>query len=66
MLMFFNVNLKNTYNLGHNILEIYNVLVQVRVATIKTKLVIQYGKLGIQFAPQVAEWLKTLKIRNFV
>ena len=55
MLMFFNVNLKNTYNLGHNILEIYNVLVQVRVATIKTKLIIQYSKLGIQFAPQVAE-----------
>ena len=27
-----------TYNPGHNILELYNVLVQVRVATSKTKL----------------------------
>ena len=28
------------YNFGHNILELYNVLVQIQVATGKTKLVI--------------------------
>ena len=37
-------------NLGHNILEIYNILVQVRFTTCKTKLYIYYSKLGIRVA----------------
>ena len=44
-----------TYNLGHNILELYNVLIQARLTTSKTKRDIQYSKLGIR----VAERLKT-------
>ena len=35
---------------GHDILKLYNILVQVRCATIKTKLDIYYTKLGIQDA----------------
>ena len=38
------------YNLGHNILELYNVLVEIRLTTIKTKRGIQYSKLSIRFA----------------
>ena len=49
-----------TYNAGHNILELYNGLIQVRVNTSKTKLNIQYNKLGIRVASLVAERLKTL------
>ena len=47
------------YNLGHNILELYNVLIQTRLTTSKTKRDIQYSKLGIQVASRVAERLKT-------
>ena len=36
-----------TYNLVHNILELYNVLVQVRLAISQTKRDIWYSKLGI-------------------
>ena len=49
-----------TCNAGHNILELYNGLIQVRVNTSKTKLNIQYNKLGIRVASLVAERLKTL------
>ena len=37
----------SSYNLGHNILELYNVLVQVGIATSKTKVDIYHKKLGI-------------------
>ena len=37
-------------NPGHNILEIYGMLVQVQFAKSKTKLDIQYNKLGIRVA----------------
>ena len=47
------------YSLGHNILELYNVLVQIRLITSKTKRGIQYSKLSIRVASQVAERLKT-------
>ena len=47
--------LHKTYNLGHNILELYKVLVQVRLATSKTKGDIWYSKLGIGVASRVAE-----------
>ena len=50
---------KITYNPGHDILELYNVLVPIQVTTSKTKLDIQYNKLGIRVASRVAEWLKT-------
>ena len=38
------------YNTGHDILELYNVLVQVQFATSETKLDILYNKLGIRVA----------------
>ena len=47
-----------TYNPGHNILELYNMLVQARFITSKRKLDIQCSKLGIQVAERVAERLK--------
>ena len=36
--------MKLTYNSGHNILRLYNVLVQVLVATSKAELDIEYSK----------------------
>ena len=36
------------YNLGHDILEIYNDLVQVRLTTSKMKLNIKYSELSIR------------------
>ena len=39
--------LKLVYNLGHNILEIYNVLVEIRLTTSKAKRGFQYRKLSI-------------------
>ena len=45
------------YNPGHNILELYNVLVKVRFATSKTKHDIYYNKPGIRVASRVAERL---------
>ena len=47
----------NTYNLGHNILELYNVLVKIRLTTSKTKRDIQYSKLGIRVTSRIAERL---------
>ena len=38
------------YNPGHNILELYNVLVQVRFATSKMKINIWYNKFGLRVA----------------
>ena len=46
-------------NLAHNILELYDVLVQARFATGKTKLYIYYNKLGIRVVLRVAERLNT-------
>ena len=46
------------YNPGHNILELYNILVQVQFVTSKTKLYIQYRKLGIALASRVANHLR--------
>ena len=48
------------YHLGHNILELYNILVQIRFTTSKTKRDIQYSKLSIRVASRVAERLKIL------
>ena len=48
------------HNLGHNILELCNVLVQIRFTTSKTKRDIQYSKLNIRVASRVAERLKIL------
>ena len=42
------------YNIGHNVLELYNVLVQIRFTTSKTKRDIQYSKLGIRVTLRVA------------
>ena len=51
-------------NTGHNILELYNILVQIRFTTSKRKLDIQYRKLGIRVALRVAEWLNTQDLRK--
>ena len=47
------------YNLGHIILELYNVLIQIRLTTSKTKRDIWYSKLGIRVVSRVAERRKT-------
>ena len=49
------------YNPGHNILELYNILVQIRFTTSKRKLDNQYSKLGTRVASRVAERLKTCR-----
>ena len=46
------------YNLVHNIFELYNVLIQTRLTTSKTKRDILYSKLGTRVASQVAKRLK--------
>ena len=43
------------YNLGHNILELYNVLIQTRLTTSKTKRDIYYSKLGTRVASRVTK-----------
>ena len=48
-----------SFNPGHNIWELHNISVQLRFTTSKTKLYIQYSKLGIQVASRVAERLET-------
>ena len=45
-------------NLGHNILELYNYLIQVRFATSKMKLDIKYNKLGKEVVLLIAERLQ--------
>ena len=55
---YYTVKIKN-YNLGHNILELYNVLVEIRLTKSKTKRDTEYSKLGIQAASPVAKRLKT-------
>ena len=47
----------NTYNLGHNILELYNVLVKIRLITSKMKRDIRYSKSGIRVTSRIAERL---------
>ena len=54
----------NTYNPGYNILQLYNILVQIRLTTTKRKLDIQYSKLGIRVASQVVKQLKTQDLRK--
>ena len=48
------------YNLDHNILELYNALVQIRLTTSKAKRDIYYSKLSRTVASRVAERLKKL------
>ena len=51
-------------NPSRNILELYSVFVQPRFATSKTKLKIQYNKLGKQVTLPVVERLKTQDLEN--
>ena len=51
-------------NPGHNILELYSILVQIRFPTSKRKLDIQYSKLGIRVASRIAERLRTQDLRK--
>ena len=55
---------KMNYNPGHNILELYNVLVQIRFTTSERKLEVQYSKLVIRVASRVAERPKTYDFRK--
>ena len=50
--------------LGHKILELYNVLVQIRFTTSKTKRYIQYRKLGTRANLLVAKRLKSQILGN--
>ena len=53
------------YNLGHNILALFNNSAQVRIATSKTILDIYYNKLDTRgVALRVAERLKTQDLRK--
>ena len=52
------------YNYSPNILELHNILVQVRFATSKTKLDIKYNKLRLKVASQVAARLKTYDLKK--
>ena len=52
-----------TYNPGHNILQLYNILLQTRFITSKRKLDVQYSKLGIRVASRVAE--RSQEIRKY-
>ena len=47
------------YNPGHNILELYIILVQIRFTTSKKKLDNYYSKLGMRVASRITERLKT-------
>ena len=49
----------SNYNLVHNMLELYKVLVQIRSIASKTKCDIYYSKLGVRVVSKVAERLKT-------
>ena len=51
-------------NLGHNILELYNVVIQTRLATSKTRLDNQEKKLGTGDASRAAERLKNQDVRK--
>ena len=53
-----------TNNLYHNILELYNVLVRIRLTTSKTKRDMYYIKLGIQVASRIRKLLKTSGLRK--
>ena len=45
----------STYNPGHNILKLYNILVQIQFTTSKTKLGISYSKLSRQVASGIVK-----------
>ena len=49
---------------SHNILELYSMLVRMRLTTSKRKLDIYYSKLGIRVASGFVEQLKTLDLRK--
>ena len=51
-------------NPGHNILELYNILVLIKFTTSKTKLDIQYSRLGIPVASRLAKQLKRQNFRK--
>ena len=55
---------KFSNNPGHNILELFNNLVQVQIATSKTKLALQYNKLGTRVVSRVAESLRAQDLRK--
>ena len=51
-------------NPGHNILELCNILVQIRFTTSKMKLDIKYSKLSIQVVSQVSKQLTIYDLRK--
>ena len=54
----------SSHSLVYSISIAYNILVRVRFTTSKTKLNIQYSKLGLRVASRVAERLKTYDLRK--
>ena len=52
------------YNLGHNILKLYNVLVQIRLTTSKTERGIHYRKFGIRVVSRAANDLRLRILGN--
>ena len=53
------------YSTGHNILEFYSVLVQVRLTASKKKLDIWYSKLGKRVSSRVTKRPKTNDLRKY-
>ena len=54
--------LLHNYNPGHNILELYNILVEIRFTTSKTKLDIQYSKLDKELPYELSNDLRLRKL----
>ena len=57
---------QHTYNLSHNILELYNILVHIRLTTNKMKHDFYYSILGIRVASRVAERLRILENKEIL
>ena len=56
--------LQSNYNLRHNILELCNVLVHIRLTTSKVKRYIQYNKLAIRVAHELLNDLRFRTLGN--
>ena len=58
------IRYKQTYNLGHDILELYNAVIQIRLTRRKTKSDIQYSKLGIHLPHELPNDLRLRILGN--
>ena len=53
-----------TYNLGHNILELYNVLVEIRLQQVKRTVVSSTANLGCEFPHELPNDLRLRILGN--